>query len=349
MKICFITSTMSGGGAERVIANLSNELVSREHEVTILLTTAMIVEYNLDSRVELVQISERTGHGIKGRIKRIYNLRKYFAKHRECNYISMPTDTNIFVLIASMFLPINLIISERNDPNQYEYPLLRDILYITAKKIVFQTEDAKQCFSKRIQKRSKVILNPVSDNLPSAYEGKKEKKIVTVGRLDPQKNQILLIKAFEKFVESHGNYELDIYGKGELENALHSFIKELNLSEKVHLKGFSKELWQEAATAEMFILSSDYEGMPNSLIEAMAMGMAVVSTDCPIGGSAMLIKHRENGLLVPIRDADELCAAMIELAEHKELIDRYGKNAISIRQDLSVSKICNQWLEYLKQ
>lgn len=347
MKICFITATLAGGGAERVIANLANEMVARGHQVTILLTSEKIVEYNLASQIEVLLVSNRTGHGVKERIRRIRNLRKYFRAHKDVYYISMPTDTNIFVLIASAFLDINLIISERNDPNQYEHSIIRNVSYRFAKKIVFQTEDAGKCFSKRLQCLGTVILNPVSEALPEVYTGTRKKKIVAVGRLDEQKNHKILITAFADFNKAYPEYDLDIYGRGPLEEQLIHYINELGLSNKIHLCGFSKDVWCKAADAAMYVLSSDYEGMPNSLLEAMAMGMPVISTDCPIGGSSMLIEDGVNGLLVPTKDEKRLSLAMCFMAKNSELATQYAEAAVMVRERLSVKRICDQWIEYI--
>lgn len=347
MKICFITATLAGGGAERVIANLANEMTSRGHQVTILLTTEKVVEYSLSEEIEVIQVSNKTSHGVKERINRISNLRKYFKKHKDYYYISMPTDTNIFVLLASVFMNINLVISERNDPNQYEHQIIRNILYCMAKKIVFQTKDASLCFSQRLQKQGKIILNPVSETLPMPYMGARDKRIVAVGRLDEQKNHKLLINAFSYFSKEHPDYQLDIYGRGALHEDLTNQIRKMNLEDKVFLRGFSKDVWSEAANAMMYILSSDYEGMPNSLLEAMAMGMTVISTDCPIGGASMLIEHQVNGLLVPVNDSEKLYEAMFFLVNNPDVAERYSKEAVKTRESLSVKKICDEWFEYI--
>lgn len=349
MKICFITATLAGGGAERVIVNLANEMISRGHCVTILLTTENIVEYVLNPQIEIIQISNRTAHNIKERVRRISSLRKYFKQHRDTYYVSMPTDTNIFVLLASLFLDINLVVSERNDPNQYSHILIRDILYCFVKKIVFQTEDAKACFSKRLQRIGTIIFNPVSEVLPPVYTGERKKNIVVVGRLDEQKNHKILIDAFADFAQNYSDYELNIYGRGPLEEKLVSRIKELGLEEKIHLLGFNNNVWESVADAAMYILSSDYEGIPNSLLEAMAMGIPVISTDCPIGGPAMLIKHEVNGLLVPVGDSRELYLAMCRLADNPELAEKYADEAKKIRKKMSVKQICNEWLEYIEK
>lgn len=347
MKICFITASLVGGGAERVIANLSNEISARGHEVTILLTSEMIVEYELDSRINVFLVSNKTNGSIKGRVYRIMKLRQFFVEHKDMYYISLLTDTNIFVLLASIFTGIHLTISERNDPNRYHAKVLRDIVYLLAKKIVFQTKDAKACYSKRLQKNSVVIPNPVSNNLEEPYYGKRRKQIVAVGRLEPQKNYELLLEAFGKLVLEYSEYQLVIYGKGKLKEKLLRKIQEEHLEDRVIFKGFSTNIWREEKDSAMYVLSSDYEGMPNSLLEAMAVGMPVISTNCPIGGPAMVIESEVNGLLVPVGDKEELYNAMKTFVRDEDYADKLGKEAVKIREKLGIEKICDQWLDYL--
>lgn len=348
MKICFVTATMAGGGAERVIANLSNELVKRGHFVTILLTAEYIIDYELNPKVEVIQVSTKTENNSKKRVQRILALRKWLKQNRDAYIISMPTDTNIFVLLASLFLNVNITISERNDPNEYERKKLRDIVYVLAKKVVFQTPDAKQYFGKRIQKSSTIIPNPISDSIQKIENSKREKCIVAVGRLEEQKNHKLLIDSFEMLLKDYPEYELYIYGKGSLRDELTEYIQRNNLQERVFLAGFSKNVWEEAAHCTMYVLSSDYEGMPNSLMEAMAVGIAVVATDCPIGGPQLLIEHEKNGLLVPVGDKEKLYLAMRRLVEDEELSQSLARNAATISDVLSVQNICDKWIDYIK-
>lgn len=349
MKICFITATLVGGGAERVIANLSNEMAKRGHEVTVLLTAGYVVEYDLHENVKVLQIGDRTAHSIKGRLNRVFLLRKYFKQNRDTYYVSMPTDTSIFVLLAALFLRLNLVVSERNDPNKYEHAKLRDIAYLLAKKVVFQTPDAQRYFSARLQKRSVIIPNPVSDRLAEPYIGERKKQIVAVGRLEPQKNHKLLIDAFSDICDKCREYQLIIYGKGYLKEELQNYINEKELQERIILGGFSKDVWSLAKDGGLYVLSSDYEGMPNSLLEAMALGMPVISTDCPIGGSAMLIENEKNGLLVPVADRKTLAEAMRFMLMNPQKAIAMGQEASKIRDEYSVEKIADAWIQFMKE
>lgn len=348
MKICFIIPSMVGGGAERVTANLANRLDEMGHEVNILMTASDDVEYKLNDGISATQIGQRTHGSLWGRVQRILTLRRYFKNHKDTVYVSMPTDTNMFAILAAMFLPVNLIISERNDPNQYPHKRLRNFLYLFAKKMVFQTEDAKKCYSKKLQKAGRIIPNPIcAENLVS-FNGQRSKRFVVVGRLEPQKNHKLLLEAFADVAEKYGEYDLYLYGKGGLEQELKNLCEELGIADRVHFEGFCEDVHTAIADASAYILSSDYEGISNSLLEAMALGMPVISTDCPIGGSRMLIEDEKNGLLIPVGDKKALADAMKYIILHPEAAEEMGNAAAKVKEVYSIQAIADEWIEYMK-
>ena len=349
MKICFIIPSMTGGGAERVTANLANRLDEMGHEVRIMMTASDDVAYKLNDTIAVEQISERTHGSIMGRVQRILTLRKYFKGNKDTVYVSMPTDTNMFAVLASLFLSVKLIISERNDPNQYGHKSLRDFLYRFARKMVFQTEDARECYSKRLQKVGKIIPNPICEEKLESFAGERSKRFVVVGRLEPQKNHKLLLRAFADVAASDKEYDLYVYGKGSLEQELKELCLQLSIADRVHFEGFCSDVHKQIADAAAYVLSSDYEGISNSLLEAMAMGLPVISTDCPIGGSRMLIEHNKNGLLVPIGDKKALTEAMQYLIDHADAAKKMGEEATKVKEKFSIQAIADSWLEYMKE
>lgn len=343
MHICFITATMAGGGTERVIAVLANYFIKENNRVTILLTASDKVEYELDSRIEVHKIGGETGGSLTGRLKRIVALRRYYRKNKETVYLSFGTETNMFAILSSFFMDRKLIVSERNDPNKCTFKKKRNFLYALAKGFVFQTPDAMQCFSDRIQKRSVVIPNPVTDKLPDRTVSKHSREIVAVGRLEEQKNHKLLLEAYSEFAKKHSEFVLKMYGKGRLRQSLGEFASELGIEENVIFADFSPNVLEQIKDSYMYVLSSDYEGVSNSLLEAMAIGIPVISTDCPIGGSRMLIRDHENGILVPMGNKEVLADAMLELAENEELAERLSLEAIKTRGQYSVENIAQMW------
>ncbi len=342
MKVIFLTAGMAGGGTERVIAVLADYLVAKNYEVEIVMTARDEVEYKLDSRVHIYALGGSTGGSIKKRFERVTKLRRIMKDNRSAAILSFGTETNCFALLAGLGLKKKLVISERNDPNQCTYKRFRDIIYRLADKLVFQTKDAALCFNSRIAARGVVIPNPISENLPEPFEGKRNKEIVAVGRMQPQKNHKLLIEAFSIFGRKYPEYHLTIYGKGELQQDLEEQAKELQIADRVHFPGFTADVLHKIQNSAMYVLSSDYEGISNSLLEAMGSGLPVISTDCPIGGSAMLIEDGVNGLLVPLKDADKLAAAMERLTD-EEYSKSLAQQAVKVKELYSTDNICRQW------
>ena len=345
MKIIIITAGMAGGGTERVISVLSRYLVENGFQVEIVLTSDDRIEYTLHEQITITKLGDKTNGKFVKRIERVCALRRVIKADNRQIVLSFGTETNLYAILASLLLKNKVIVSERNDPNQCIYPRVRNIIYQFADFFIFQTEEAKRCFPKKIMSRGIVIPNPIRNGLPSGTVEAREKKIVAVGRLEKQKNYKLLIDAFELFHKQHTEYQLVIYGKGELLEELQKITKEKKLDLFIEFAGFSTNLKKEILNAAMYVLSSDYEGISNSLMEAMAMGLPVISTNCPIGGSALLIENNKNGILVPVGDHFTFSKAMCRLAEDKTLAEKIGKNAADVAHKYSEQKICNIWMQ----
>lgn len=250
-------------------------------------------------------------------------------------------------------LHIPIVVSERNNPwirpiNKVNR-VLRRIFYRFADGYVFQTKEARSFFSKKIQNTSTIILNPLDlTRLPKSFPEVREKRVVAVGRLDTQKNHDLLIRAFAQFYKRYPEYKLDIYGNGDEKENLSQLAKSLLPHESYMFYEPTNEVLFEINNAAMFVLSSDYEGLPNALIEAMSIGLPCISTDCPSGGPRELIKSGINGILVPVNNDTELTNAMIKIAEDKEFSRVLGNNAYNIRNLVETNKIIHEWSKYLE-
>lgn len=347
-RIMFLTCTMQGGGAERVIANLSDYLVRRDYEVSILATGGEITAYEINEKVSYFCVEPRCSIVGAKQIFKLYDNWSIIKKYAPDVIITfLPTPAIYGALFKLLDRKITLIISERMDPYQDPKSKLlrkiRDFAFKFGDGFVFQTNDAKEYFNKKIQRKSKIILNPLKDNLP--YQSDKVKnRIVTAARLEPQKNILLLIRAFEKL--DRQDFELYIYGQGSEELMLKRYVEEHHISNVV-FKGFSSNVHEEIKEAMIFVLSSSYEGLSNSMLEAMAMGIPLITTDHPIGGPRMLIKNKENGLIVPLDDVDAMASALKELINDVELRNKIGKNAIAIREICSSESIYKEWEEFI--
>lgn len=345
MKIVFVLPDMPGGGSERVVAMLANEYVKRGYQTAILLFAGNRIAYPLDKRIEICITGKPSGGNPFIQLSRLIKMRNFYKKNKGCYIFSFCVRGSIFSVIAATGIPHRFLVSERNDPTRISGQKLRDWSYRKAEKLIFQTEDMKKCFSEDIQKKSAVIPNPVADNMPEPFRGKRKKQIVSVGRLQPQKNHKLLLNAFADFVKVHSDYEMHIFGVGELESDLKKQAEKLNIKDKVIFKGFSPNVQQEIWDSAMFVLSSDYEGISNSMIEALAMGVPVISTDCPVGGSRTYIENNINGILVPVGDKKALLEAMIKIADNPEFAEKLSMNGTKIQEKYSLSMIADRFLK----
>ena len=215
---------------------------------------------------------------------------------------------------------------------------------------VFQTEGARNFYGKRLQKRGIVIPNPifVNEEIPNIDYYEREKSVVSVARLDNnQKRFDVMLDAFKLFSNKHPDYILKLYGKGDDENLIKRWVEEHNLSDKVKFMGLTSQPIVDIAHDGMFLITSDFEGISNSLLEAMAVGLPCVSTDHTPGGARLLIQDHENGLLAPIGDAKALAEAMCEFASNPELAKKCGNNAKKVIERFDPKKIIDMWENYI--
>lgn len=352
-NITFIIGMLSGGGAERVVASLANNLANFEIEINVILLYSNKNDYLENERVNIIPIvSNRKNKPLKV-MERLFLLRKKIKEIQPDIIISFDSVVNIYTILAKSFLNIPLIISERNDPNQYPKSnvlrQLRDKLYHIPEKIVFQTKDAKDYFPTNIQQTSTIISNPIKNDLPFWDSQNHKKRIITASRLTSQKNLEMLIIAFSEISQEYPDYELVIFGEGELRKKLESLISKLNLENKAFLPGFSKEIHEEMTNSALFVLSSNHEGMSNSMLEALAVGIPVISTDAPIGAAKMFIKNYHNGILIEVGNTHELVEAMRNIISNSELANKFSNNSIIIREELNEDKITNEWIQVISE
>ena len=351
MHIAVVTKNMGAGGAERVISQLLKEWTKSGVSCTLICMHPGDVFYSVCEGVERYDVPKFSENYNVDKLLRYRHLRKVIRKMSPDIVLSLPEEIGIYVLGALIGTGIPVVVSERNDPwqmpNKKITRILRKLMYPFAKGIVFQTEQATEFFSPAIRKKGIVLPNPLDlTRIPQPHEGERKKVIIGAGRLVPQKNFRLLIDAFSDFYENHRDYKLIIYGEGYLRDELEEYARKLPHG-VISFPGVSEHLLEEIKSASMFVLSSDYEGLPNVLIEAMAMGMPVAATDCRPGGAASLIDHGKNGMLVPMGDACRLSGAMKKLANDLDFANSVGKNALRIRECLNSEDVSKAWMEYL--
>lgn len=312
-KILFYINAIHHGGAEHVMVNLANKFVSKGYECILVTSFTDSWEYPYNSDVKRISLfKDPLGNFIIRNILLIRGLRKIIKSEKPDTVLSFMAEPNFRTLIACCGLKVKKVISVRNDPKR-EYGnflkrILAKIAFRFANFVIFQTEDAQKWFPKAIQKKSDVILNPVENIFfDTHYDGERH-DIVSTGRLVPQKNHELLIKAFSRIANKTED-NLFIYGDGPLEEHLNNLIKELKLQNRVFLPGAIKNVAGTIKSAKIFVLSSNYEGLPNSLMEAMALGLFCISSDCPCGGPKMLLNEE---YLFQVGDIDRLSTLLLQ-------------------------------------
>ncbi len=352
MRILFSINSMNCGGAERVISILANKFVSEGNETEIVVQEWPKSFYELDSRIKYISIpkSEKSTNVMKYRIKMLRREIKAFAPDVVISFIA---DYNIVTALACKGIKTHLIVSERNDPARRPVKklmrIIRNIVYRKADGYVFQTPDAQAYFSKKIQKRSVVIVNPFdTKSMPLAVEGERSPRIAVVNRLAPQKRVDNVIRAFARLSKDHQEYELDILGDGPEREKLENLAKELSVADKVHFHGRVDNVLETIRGMQLFVLASDFEGMPNTLIEAMCMGLACIATDCPVGGPRMLIEHEKNGYLIKVGSEEAVYEALCRLIEDRSLAERIAKKAVELRDIVDIGVVFEKWSRYIE-
>ena len=325
-KYIFYIDSLQLGGANRVMANLVNHFSSIGAEVVLIndiVPDKYAPEYEITESTKRVFLNIRNKSPVTSNIRRISKLRKTIKAECADAVISFMGPPNIRMLLATVGLRCRKIVSVRNDPyKEYGDGLVKkitNILFRLADGCVFQTKDASEYFSKKIQQKSKIIFNPVGKQFYGVKRTDNPHNIITVGRLTPQKNHALLIKAFSRIAHEFPDEDLIIYGEGTLRPKIEDLARKLGLENRVFLPGSVSNIPEKLAEAKIFVLSSDYEGMPNALMEAMAVGVPVISTDCPCGGPKSLIEDDSQGTLVPCNNVETLARALYRLLKDDDL------------------------------
>lgn len=345
-SIAIISPKLSHGGSERFSINISKGLSERGYKISLLTGPKEKQEYEMPQNVQRAELLGKTN--FLGDIKEIH---KYLETNRIDICLAVGIYSNLIAAAANFKLKTKIVLLERNAPKQdrlsWKSRLLRKLLYIRGDAFVFQTPDALSFYSSFIQKKGVVIANPLKEGLPNRG-GKANTEIVAVGRLEKQKNYPMLLKAMKIVTEKNSDYILRIFGEGPCRNEVISMIEALDLKDKVILEGFCDNVHEKIVNSDIFVMSSDYEGLPNALMEAMAMGFPVVATDCPCGGPRMLIDNGENGILVPVNNSQALSAAIIKLIQNPLKKEQIGAKARQTMAQYTLKNIMDKWEIFLQ-
>lgn len=356
MKITFLINSLDSGGAERTVTYLSKEFAKLGHDITVMIYSNKLF-YRLDDHVKFINIDpQESKNHIFRRLKNVIHRRRAITKYLK----ETPQDAVFCMLYPSIFYmlfrkKVAVISSERSAPIYLKNIIKRMIRRFFFKRtdgMVFQTERARDYYPKSITTKSIVIPNAVGNNYIERINQENdrviEKRIVAIGSLKVEKDYETLIKAFSIVHKNHPDYILELYGEGPLRSKLTDLIKALDLENNVVLMGKHEDALYKVKNAACFVMSSISEGMPNALMEAMAIGLPCISTDCE-NGPRELINDGHNGLLVPVQDQKAMSAAICRFIENQEFAETCGKNAKEILKTNSLERIATRFLDYIEE
>lgn len=388
-NVYIVLHTLSMGGAERHASSIANYLSDHGYRVKIVLLDNNVVDYTLSDSVEVIcfpdlSFPEEIAHykpslkekGLltiykkiapnKHRLldtflfykQRYANRLEYFLKNQndidDSVVISFMPTPNISTSMAKKNMGFKLILGEFNSPHLEFAPnapenILKKKYFPKANGFVFQTKEQQSFYTFLDGVKKVIIPNPIEDIKTQPYRGVRKKEIVNFCRLVPVKNISLLVEAFARISKEYPEYKLVVYGEGSDKSKIERDILRLGVKDKVFIKPFEKDVLDCVRDSAMFVSSSDREGISNSMLESMAIGLPVICTDCPAGGARMFIKQYENGILVPVRDPDAMYKAMKYMIDNPELADKMGNKAVEIRNNLNKEDILKQWLMFVNE
>lgn len=349
-KILFYIYSLNKGGAERVLLTLAENLKSK-YEVVILTDAYDNMEYTLPQGIRRIDLNGYINQipGVKNSsIRRLMAIRKCCKTEKPDKVISFMASSSIRAVLANLFTGRKVIVTIRSNPyddyGNIKKRLLLQWVFLYAEKIVCQTSYQTEYFCRLLRRKCVVIPNPLfPDFFMEPYEGERDKEIVSVGRLYDYKNHKLMIHAFARVADEFPDYKMIIYGEGPYREELEKEIRLFKLEKRVFLPGDSSQVAEVIRKAALFVLPSDTEGMPNALMEAMSLGLPVISTDCPCGGPKSLIQHGEDGMLCEVGNVTDMALLMRKVLGDYKLQKKLGRNALSIRERCHIDKISEKW------
>lgn len=291
---------------------------------------------------------------IVNNVKRIQVLRKAIKENPSSIVISSITKTNVFTLAAAFGLGQPIVVWEQNHPKfSFEgdiWRILRSWLYPLASGIVLLTEASVPYFSRRVQGKSVVIVNPVIKPILFGDVEKDpggNKILLAMGRLTEQKGFDLLLRAFSKISPKHRDWILQIWGEGPLQDSLEKLRDQLNLQDKVQFRGLTKKSYDIMQNADIFVMSSRWEGLPMVLGEAMACGLPVISFACH--GPKDLIRDGVDGVLIPPEDVPALASGLEKLMNDEEKRRQLSVRSTEVLERFGLEKITAKWESLLSE
>lgn len=361
MNIAIMTGSLSKGGTERVIVNLTDYLIEKGDSVAIVSLRVAKEEYKLNTNAKRYIWDLTENETKSGRIARISNFKARVDKLngiwdeiKPDVVLSFIGKNNIMALLTAKRRGIPVIVAVRGEPKEEYYAKWMQYaarhMFKRADKVVLQTKGQLEFFPENIKSKSVILKNPLNPQFlvdPVPFD-EREPLIVSVGRIDANKNHRMIIDAFSNIRSEFPEYKLVIYGDGELRRELTDYVKSLHMDDYIKLPGRVDDVPNTIKKARVFVLSSDTEGSPNALIEAMCLSICCISTDCPSGGPGELINDWENGLLIPVRNTPKMQDVLQKILNNLHEAERIAMNASTTRDIYNPETVLDEWRKTLK-
>ncbi len=362
MHIGMLIGALSRGGAERVLLNIARDLKSKGNKITIVTQFKADDEYEVPEGIERIVFGltpeEESGSRLKDIKLRLQKLSGVWQKDKPDVILSFIGKNNFMAIRTGHKLGIPVVAAVRAVRDmEYYTPLMRflaDRYLGRAEAVVFQSRDNFNAFSRKVRKKGVILKNPIDESFfEKVYEGEREKRIVSVGRIDKEKNHKLLIDAFIETAnenrEAAEGWTLEIYGEGDLRSILTEYVEKCGFADRIFLPGKTSDVAGSIRKAGVFVLPTNMEGYPNALIEAMILGLACLSTDCPAGGPRELIMHDVNGLLTPVGDLAKMKENLQILINNRQKREAFGVNAKKTAALYSPENVLGEWEAVLRK
>ncbi|WP_418792197.1 glycosyltransferase [Phosphitispora sp. TUW77] len=353
-KIYFLTGNLGYGGATKILVQLSNYLSNNNQIVKIINYGTKDTFYQINPQINIININGQFTNIPK--IRRLFQLillRGIIMQEKPDVIIAFENMAKLLAVSAAIFSKTKVIISERKDPYNYNNKKKRymHLRYLISDGCVFQTVGASKYFPHSVQKKGTIIPNFITiekkEKLPIEL---RKNEIAFVARFElEQKRQDVMVKAFKLIVKKHPDIKLVFYGDGPDIDIVKTMVSEYGISDSVIFAGVVSNMDNVFRHSRLFVLTSDYEGIPNALVEAMAYGLPVVATDCSPGGARLLINSGVNGIIVPINDFSRLAKAIIYLLDNPQIAESFGAKAQQVVDTFKPSKILPMWQDYINK
>jgi len=355
-KIIFYLGSLARGGAERVAVNLAEAMQTSGYQVMIATPKQADVEYDVPKGVKRILVDltedEITASRVKNLFNRILKLRNFWKEEKPDLIVSFAKKNNFMAIVSSKGMGIPVLVgivsaAFREYPGSLKW--IANLLFPMASGVIAQTPEQRDYFCRASRKRTIILPNAMNpDFVGSVYEGERENRIVAVGRVDDNKNHIMLVKAFEKLADKYPDISVEIFGEGDAKEGLQKEIEKRGLDGRIVLAGHQADIKSKIKKARVFVLTSKVEGVPNAMMEAMALGLVPVSTDFGGGGAQQLITDGVDGFIVPIDDVEAMAEKIDMILSDKELEEHLRSNAIEIQKRLNPEVVNKQWKEYFE-